>query len=76
MAHPPLAWTQLITAHRKAQVAHDAMRNREQPQTERDRQTIIFGQSLDEMFAAMNRLSEDGVTGRIGLALSRAGGIV
>lgn len=74
MAHPPLAWTQLIGAHRRAQVAHDALHDRALPQVERDRQTIAFGQALDEMFDAMNRLSEAGVTGQIGLALSRTGG--
>lgn len=75
MATPPLAWTQLVTAHRRAQVAHDALHDRALPQVERDRQTVVFGQSLDEMFHALNRLSEAGVTGRIGLMLSRTGGL-
>ena len=74
MANPPLAWTQLITAHRRAQVSHDALRDRALPQVERDRQTVLHGQALDEMFHALNRLSEAGVTGRIGLMLSRPEG--
>lgn len=74
MATPPLAWTQLVTAHRRAQVAHDALHDRALPQVERDRQAIVYGQALDEMFHALNRLSEAGVTGQIGLMLSRSGG--
>ncbi len=74
MARTPIAWTQLVSAHRKAQVAHDAMHDRALPQTEIDRQTIEFGRALDELFAAMRALSEAGHIARISLWLHTPGG--
>jgi hypothetical protein len=71
MAIVPQAWNDLLAEHRKAHVARDVARNGHQPQTERDRATIDFGRALDGMFAAMERLSEAGDTGRITLLLAR-----
>lgn len=71
MARVPEAWTLLVDQHRAAQVAHDRMHRRDLPQTQRDEATIAHGRALDQMFAAMNRMSEQMLTGRITVALAR-----
>ncbi|MBP9184882.1 MAG: hypothetical protein KBF78_17235 [Fuscovulum sp.] len=71
MAHVPQAWNDLIAAHRRVHVANDVRRNRHQPQTERDRATADYARAVDDMFAAMEQLSEVNDTGRITLLLSR-----
>jgi hypothetical protein len=67
----PQAWNDLVAEHRKATVAHGVMKNRHQPQTERDRATGEYARALDGMFAAMEALSEANDTGRITTLLAR-----
>lgn len=71
MAHVPQAWNDLLDKYRRAQVAHGIMKNRHQPQTERDRATADYSRALDGMFAAMEALCEANDTGRITLLLAR-----
>jgi hypothetical protein len=71
MAHVPQAWNDLVSSHRKAQVAHDAMRNPGVTGPFHDAVVIDHSRALDAMFDAMSRLSEAGDIGRITLLLSR-----
>lgn len=71
MAQTPQAWTQLVDHHRRAQVAHDQMRDRDLPQVARDDATTRHARALDGMFAAMDRLSEQRLLQRIDAALKR-----
>lgn len=71
MAQVPQAWTQLVEHHRRAQVAHDQMRDRDLPQAARDEATVHHARALDGMFAALDRLSEQRLLHRIDAALKR-----
>ncbi len=58
MATIPAAWTDLVSAHRRATVARDAMRARGGSQQIYDQNMEDFARGLDDMFDAMERLGE------------------
>jgi hypothetical protein len=71
MAVVPEAWTQAMAHFRTAQVAWDQMRDPAAAQVMRDEATLRYSRAVDQMMAAMNRLSEGQVLGRITMLLAK-----
>jgi len=57
--------------YRMAQVERDILRNPDAPRADRDLATVRFQQVSDSLFEQLERMSEAGTLGRIGLMLSR-----
>ena len=71
MSGVPQAWTDLIAALRRAQVARDIVREKGATQQLRDCAVIDYSRACDAMVEEMSKLSAAHDLGRITLLLSK-----
>jgi hypothetical protein len=67
----PWAWLELLANHRVAQNARAAVKARSSVDVLNDEAVADYARAVDAMVAAMDRLAEDKVTGRITAFLSK-----